>query len=303
MYVTNIKSINTYSTDCLWKSVNNSTVELAEINSSFGKVSGSIWDPGSQATRKPLELLSTPLIACFKPFILSCKEKLLKTTISNPQVLKWCMLLGIACLNKRIFLPWAGWDIMAAVPNCLQRLQQLHRNICGPVGFHLPKTCVRNRPGCPDTKETPAAKGAPYSDLTPLRHSHLALMLINQHQLLVTFSTNSVLCHGEDPLLFLNGWLVSWRPSHRVSSLTHMTGLAENHFSEEGSASQCWQWLACEEAGMEVGIRCLDRMDCLVWWLPVTCSSIEDDGVSLATVSWCVLEVWKKCINMDFYNF
>ena len=46
-------------TDCLWKSVNNSTVELAEINSSFGKVSGSIWDPGSQATRKPLEILST----------------------------------------------------------------------------------------------------------------------------------------------------------------------------------------------------------------------------------------------------
>lgn len=108
MRVSPTKNLQT-PTDCLWKSVN-STVELAEINSSFGKVSGSIQDPGSQATRKPLELLSTPLIACFKPFILSCKEKLLKTII-NPQVLTWCMLLGIACLNKRIFLPWAGWDM------------------------------------------------------------------------------------------------------------------------------------------------------------------------------------------------
>lgn len=85
MRVSPTKNLQT-PTDCLWKSVN-STVELAEINSSFGKVSGSIQDPGSQATRKPLELLSTPLIACFKPFILSCKEKLLKTTIINGQVL------------------------------------------------------------------------------------------------------------------------------------------------------------------------------------------------------------------------
>ena len=36
---------------------------------------------------------------------------------------------------------------------------------------------------------------------------------------------------------------------------------------------------------MEVGVKCLDRMDSLVWFVPVTCSSIEDDGVSLATVS------------------
>lgn len=114
-------------------------------------------------------------------------------------------------------------------------------------------------------------------------------MLINKHQLLVTFSTATSFAM-EKIHFCLNGWLGSWQP-------------AENHFGEEGSASQCWQWFACEEAGMEVGARCLDRMDCLVWWVPVTCSSIEDDGVSLATVSWRVLKVRKKCINMDFYNF
>ena len=91
---------------------------------------------------------------------------MLKTTIINPQVLKWCMLLGIACLNNASFCPelvgtsWLHLRLggaklfhLVSLPNVLQRLQQLHRNICGPVDFHLPKTCVRNRRGVQTQKK------------------------------------------------------------------------------------------------------------------------------------------------------